>query len=604
MSSRKVQVLKWREGQRRKSPRVYSLDKCKSRGSNLADDSVRISPQNDIAEKRNDSQDQEEGPASRTRARNKRKLPIPHDDDAALRRILGPLVVEVIIFFSKLLGSLEPRGCCSFDCFCDTSEFSFLLLLEILIQVRSIRRHEDHEVDSDEQQVMQDRAKSKLGDHDENRNNGQQSAQCLKLSPTPEIPEKRVLELVIDTLQRRDTYEIFGEPVDPTEVEDYYKIIEEPMDFGTMRAKLHEGMYGSLEQFEHDAFLITKNAMHFNPSGTTYFRQARAIHELAKQVFHILRTNPNDFELQFSETRRVTRRSQAEVRGQTNSSSRRTHKNVRSSQDTSSRASQSARGPSNLRNASTNSRSFRTASLVQASNGPIFGYSRDWGRQSSLPDADWRSSYRPGTSLLNRSDPVSKTIGCIQPLMHVKQQDIGYRESLVLFSKGLGPAAQKTVERKLRALDLALDTFGLDVPQSLQENRVSRSSPSSLEKNKSIVGATNAWTEISGSHNRRDSCLVVNKPCNVGASSKTNQPERAASQFLFDLPYLKERLDQMISSGPERSAHPSLQAEKPSSNGNAYRPPLICDKEPNIHCYSRKRRGTLFDPRHHTDSTL
>ena len=33
-------------------------------------------------------------------------------------------------------------------------------------------------------------------------------------------------------------------------VEDYYEIIEEPMDFGTMRANLHEGLYTSLEQFE------------------------------------------------------------------------------------------------------------------------------------------------------------------------------------------------------------------------------------------------------------------------------------------------------------------------------------------------------------------
>lgn len=33
-------------------------------------------------------------------------------------------------------------------------------------------------------------------------------------------------------------------------VEDYYEIIKEPMDFGTMRAKLHEGMYQSFEQFE------------------------------------------------------------------------------------------------------------------------------------------------------------------------------------------------------------------------------------------------------------------------------------------------------------------------------------------------------------------
>lgn len=33
-------------------------------------------------------------------------------------------------------------------------------------------------------------------------------------------------------------------------VEDYYEIIKNPMDFGTMRAKLHEGMYQNLQQFE------------------------------------------------------------------------------------------------------------------------------------------------------------------------------------------------------------------------------------------------------------------------------------------------------------------------------------------------------------------
>lgn len=37
-------------------------------------------------------------------------------------------------------------------------------------------------------------------------------------------------------------------------VEDYYEIIKEPMDFGTMRAKLHEGMYKNLEQFEVGLF--------------------------------------------------------------------------------------------------------------------------------------------------------------------------------------------------------------------------------------------------------------------------------------------------------------------------------------------------------------
>ncbi|XP_042050162.1 bromodomain-containing protein 9-like [Salvia splendens] len=64
------------------------------------------------------------------------------------------------------------------------------------------------------------------------------------------MPAKHTLELVLDTLQRRDTYEIFAQPVDPNQVENYYEIVKEPMDFGTMRAKLHEGMYQNLQQFK------------------------------------------------------------------------------------------------------------------------------------------------------------------------------------------------------------------------------------------------------------------------------------------------------------------------------------------------------------------
>ena len=49
--------------------------------------------------------------------------------------------------------------------------------------------------------------------------------------------------------------------------------------------------------------------------------QARIIHELSKRVFHALRTDPGNFELEFSETRRRTgRRPQIEPKGQISSS--------------------------------------------------------------------------------------------------------------------------------------------------------------------------------------------------------------------------------------------------------------------------------------------
>lgn len=87
---------------------------------------------------------------------------------------------------------------------------------------------------------------------------------------------------------------------------------------------------------QHDVYLISGNAMYFNSSSTIYFRQvlvtatsplptgsrlfllpneceilvlqARAIHELAKKVFHTLKTDPDNLELELSETRRRTSR--------------------------------------------------------------------------------------------------------------------------------------------------------------------------------------------------------------------------------------------------------------------------------------------------------
>ncbi|KAI3750578.1 hypothetical protein L2E82_21244 [Cichorium intybus] len=207
------------------------------------------------------------------------------------------------------------------------------------------------------------------------------------------LPDKQTLEHVIDTLQRKDVYEIFAEPVDPEEVEDYYEIIEEPMDFGTMRAKLHEGMYASLQQFEHDVFLITGNAMHFNSSGTVFFRQAHAIHKLAKRVFHVLKTNPENFESEFSGTRRRSCR--------------------RSLDESFLKTSETTRG------------------------------SRDAKRCDSI-EADRRSTYKPQLDLNN--DKPSKS------LIYLNQPEHGYRKSLMQFVKDLGPTAQMVAKRKLQML--------------------------------------------------------------------------------------------------------------------------------------------------------
>ncbi|KAG6761929.1 hypothetical protein POTOM_035170 [Populus tomentosa] len=85
---------------------------------------------------------------------------------------------------------------------------------------------------------------------------------------------------------------------------DYLEVIEHPMDFGTVRKKLTNGAYGSLELFEEDVFLICTNAMQYNAPDTIYFRQARSIQELAKKNFENLRQDSDDNEAEPKVVRR------------------------------------------------------------------------------------------------------------------------------------------------------------------------------------------------------------------------------------------------------------------------------------------------------------
>ncbi|KAL4579094.1 hypothetical protein LXL04_015229 [Taraxacum kok-saghyz] len=130
----------------------------------------------------------------------------------------------------------------------------------------------------------------------------------LESGPTTPLPDKKLLVFILDRLQkanwvfklvyRKDTHAVFSDPVDPNELPDYHEIIKHPMDFGTVRSKLDEGLYSNLEELEADVFLICSNAMQYNSSDTIYFRQAKSIQELAKRDFENLRQEGEDGELQ------------------------------------------------------------------------------------------------------------------------------------------------------------------------------------------------------------------------------------------------------------------------------------------------------------------
>ncbi|KAI7985152.1 Bromodomain and PHD finger-containing protein 3 [Camellia lanceoleosa] len=219
---------------------------------------------------------------------------------------------------------------------------------------------------------------------------------------TQQMPEKCTLELVLEKLQRIDIHKAFAHPVDSNEVKDYYKFITNPMDFGTMRAKLHEGTYTTLEQFENDVFLICSNTMCFNAPTTNYYKQAHAIHNLAKRLFNNLKNNLKAIDMEYSLPRRRVRRSQGEGE-----------------------------------------------CLGIKLCGKLSGFRDD--QNVKLCETERCQTYKPLTSIINEKSIFSMFHSSLKQLVP-GNGGIKYKESLMQFVKDLGPTARKMANQKLQCL--------------------------------------------------------------------------------------------------------------------------------------------------------
>ncbi|MCH84676.1 transcription factor GTE1-like, partial [Trifolium medium] len=92
-------------------------------------------------------------------------------------------------------------------------------------------------------------------------------------------PLKRASEEMQKEITRRKCAWPFMAPVDVKglELDDYYQIIEKPMDLGTVRKKLKESGYKNARQMYEDVKLTFKNAMKYN-------RKETDIHVTAKTL--------------------------------------------------------------------------------------------------------------------------------------------------------------------------------------------------------------------------------------------------------------------------------------------------------------------------------
>ncbi|KAJ0388917.1 hypothetical protein P43SY_011931 [Pythium insidiosum] len=65
----------------------------------------------------------------------------------------------------------------------------------------------------------------------------------------------------------RNRHGVFNYPVDPVALNlpTYTEVIKHPMDFGTIKRRLDEGLYVAVDDFVADVELVFTNARTFNP---------------------------------------------------------------------------------------------------------------------------------------------------------------------------------------------------------------------------------------------------------------------------------------------------------------------------------------------------
>lgn len=279
------------------------------------------------------------------------------------------------------------------------------------------------------------------------------------------LPEKSSLELILDKLQKKDTYGVYAEPVDPDELPDYHNVIEHPMDFATVRKKLGKGLYSTLDQFESDVYLICTNAMEYNAPETIYYKQAHSIQELAKKKFQELRI---DVELYKKELKSVEKsKSNSSAKQQIKMPMRTTPQEPVGSDFSSAATLATARDFQNGSNA-TRDGGFERLSTIE--DGPVVGntsladnnldkaeYSQGrvplsrFGRKAFTRNQNRRSTYIISNQPIVGSKSVLATFDSeVKQLVAVGvHADHSYARSLALFAATLGPVAWKVASRTI-----------------------------------------------------------------------------------------------------------------------------------------------------------
>lgn len=98
---------------------------------------------------------------------------------------------------------------------------------------------------------------------------------------TPNIILMKQCETLLKRLMSHQYGWVFNSPVDIVKlnIPDYYTVIKNPMDLGTIKSKISSGAYSSPLEFMADVRLTFKNAMVYNPQGSDAYIMADTLNK-------------------------------------------------------------------------------------------------------------------------------------------------------------------------------------------------------------------------------------------------------------------------------------------------------------------------------------
>ncbi|XP_055680365.1 bromodomain-containing protein 7 [Lutzomyia longipalpis] len=109
---------------------------------------------------------------------------------------------------------------------------------------------------------------------------GREPRQCVLKLKQSRSPLAKILDHLLRSLEKRDPHQFFAWPVTNDIAPGYSAIITKPMDFSTMRQKIDENAYATIQEFGDDFRLMCENAIKYNHVETVY-------HKAAKRLLHV-----------------------------------------------------------------------------------------------------------------------------------------------------------------------------------------------------------------------------------------------------------------------------------------------------------------------------